>query len=135
MFLIIGADQFLKYIIRHWGGFYICNDGISFGIHLPIFFFWLTTALFFIVLMFLIKRADTSIHFRSRSFCAAGVIIFMAGVFSNLFDRLTLGCVVDYLNLFPGLFPVFNLADINIFFGGILIASSLFHKKTNCPGA
>jgi len=33
--LFVFADQLTKYTVRSFGGFYICNSGIAFGINLP----------------------------------------------------------------------------------------------------
>ena len=47
----------------------------------------------------------------------------LAGGFSNLIDRLFRGYVVDFINLFPNAkFPIFNIADIFIIIGWILLA-------------
>lgn len=43
----------------------------------------------------------------------------LVGAISNLIDRLTLGYVIDYLEL--KYFTVFNLADVMISFGAILL--------------
>jgi len=39
-----------------------------------------------------------------------GTLLFSGGV-SNLFERLSFGCVTDYIHVFSW-FPVFNLADV-----------------------
>ena len=57
---------------------------------------------------------------------ALTLIIF--GALSNFFDRLFLGAVVDYLDL--KYYSVFNLADVMIVFGVIMIIASEF-KKSN----
>lgn len=49
--------------------------------------------------------------------------LFVGGVLGNLCDRIFLGVVVDYLdfNIFGYSFPVFNLADIGIVLGTLLL--------------
>lgn len=47
----------------------------------------------------------------------------LAGGFGNLIDRLLRGFVVDFINIFPSTnFPRFNLADVYITFGWIILA-------------
>lgn len=53
--------------------------------------------------------------------------LLMGGTIGNLIDRIIYGYVIDYLDfkIFSYNFPVFNLADICIVMGVILICSSL----------
>ena len=58
--------------------------------------------------------------------------ILFGGIFGNLFDRIIRGYVVDYisLNFFGYSFPIFNLADIFITFGVlIMLFYSLFEES------
>lgn len=57
-----------------------------------------------------------------------GSVLILAGAFGNLYDRITLGYVVDFLDFL--VWPVFNVADSAITIGGALFVISLiFHKK------
>lgn len=49
--------------------------------------------------------------------------ILIGGIFGNLFDRIFRGYVIDYvsLNIFGYSFPIFNLADVFITLGVILM--------------
>lgn len=60
-----------------------------------------------------------------------GIII--GGILGNLFDRLFYKAVVDYLsfNLFGYSFPVFNLADIGITVGAVLLIITLILEEKN----
>ncbi len=49
-----------------------------------------------------------------------GLALIYAGGFGNAFDRLTLGYVVDFIDLAFMKFPVFNIADIGVTCGLIL---------------
>lgn len=51
------------------------------------------------------------------------LLAILAGGFSNLIDRLTRGFVVDFINLFPFTnFPKFNIADMYITIGWVILA-------------
>lgn len=57
------------------------------------------------------------------------LVLIILGAISNLFDRIRLGYVVDYLDL--KYFTVFNLADVMIVGGVIgLLILNFFNKKT-----
>lgn len=61
-----------------------------------------------------------------------GAVFILAGAFGNLYDRITLGFVVDFLDF--RVWPVFNVADSFITIGACLFGWSLiqntFRKKT-----
>lgn len=51
------------------------------------------------------------------------LFVILAGGFGNLIDRLSRGYVIDFINIFPSInFPKFNLADIYITVGWIILA-------------
>lgn len=114
-FLIL-ADQVVKYLIRQNGGFYICNKGISFGFLIPnIVFYPLVVMIFVVSFMYLLKK----INFKEFYLNRMGLSFILGGAIANLIDRYNHGCVTDFIDL--GFFPVFNLADIFIAIGAILI--------------
>lgn len=53
-----------------------------------------------------------------------GCVFILAGAAGNLYDRIVLGYVVDFLDFL--VWPVFNIADSFITVGGCLIAGSFF---------
>jgi lipoprotein signal peptidase len=57
----------------------------------------------------------------------AGIIFILSGAISNIVDRLLYGCVVDYINL--RVWPVFNLADVYITLGGIIVVADILRKN------
>lgn len=114
-FLIV-VDQVVKYLIRHSDGFYICNKGISFGFLLPNYIFYpLVVAIFVAAFMYLLGK----INFKDFTLNKIGIAFILGGAIANLIDRYNHGCVIDFINL--GFFPVFNLADIFITVGAIMI--------------
>ena len=47
------------------------------------------------------------------------LLLIFSGAIGNLIDRITFGCVIDFIDL--RIWPVFNLADSFITIGAILI--------------
>lgn len=68
--------------------------------------------------------AIVALRFRWRGAALIGVTLFVAGGASNLLDRIAYGRVIDFLNV--GLGPlrtgIFNVADVAILLGAILVA-------------
>lgn len=67
-----------------------------------------------------------------EAFLAAGLALVLGGALGNLYDRITLGYVVDFVHVHYGSwhFPAFNVADCGITVGAfILIIDSLFLEK------
>lgn len=56
---------------------------------------------------------------------ALGVALVVAGGIGNVIDRLSLGYVVDFIELSFMDFPVFNIADIGVTCGFVLLIVSL----------
>ena len=54
----------------------------------------------------------------------------LGGTFSNGIDRILRGFVIDFIDLNFIRFPVFNIADISINIGFILILYSIFKNKS-----
>ena len=53
-----------------------------------------------------------------------GLVLILGGALGNLYDRIKLGFVVDFLDF--RVWPVFNIADSFITVGGVLLAASVF---------
>ena len=135
---LIFVDQLSKYIIRTSGGFYICNKNIAFGIQIPDFLFWI----FWLLIIGLLLIALYKKYFIHNTLY---IILILAGAISNIIDRIYLGCIVDFIDLkfWPASiamrsiagWPVFNLADIFITLGAVLIIAKLIkstdHKQSS----
>lgn len=126
--LLIGVDQFSKYLIRLRpsadGGFYICNKGIAWGIEIPDIFIWI----FWVILIFFIFLALTK---KNAIFKPLYVVFILSGALSNLIDRIHLGCVIDFIDF--KIWPVFNLADVFIAAGTVLFLADylkIWYYKT-----
>jgi hypothetical protein len=137
------ADQLTKYIIRSFGGFYICNKGIAFGINLPnwlILGFIIAFILFAGLIIFnfqfeiLNQFSNPNSKFKNLAFISNlklkisnyPLIFIFSGAISNLIDRVYYGCVIDFIDL--KVWPVFNLADIFICLGAFLLIIKLNKK-------
>ena len=80
-----------------------------------------------IVIIYLLKK-----HTNEKLFCA-GLALVLGGAIGNLYDRITLGYVVDFLNfhLNNHYWPAFNVADSAICVGvGLLLLDSFKASKT-----
>ena len=98
---------------------FVRNRGAAFGIlknQLPLFIF---TALFAVVLIFLVisKKRQRPLILN----ISLGLIL--AGAIGNLIDRLFLGYVVDFIDF--RIWPVFNVADSAITVGAVLLGWSI----------
>ncbi len=120
---VILLDQTVKYKIRQISGFYICNNGISFGIFIYPIIYWLILGIFLFLSHHYYKVLTKNITHINLFFA-----LILGGVLSNGLDRLFFNCVFDYISIYPPL-PIFNLADIFIFTGSSLLLISLLLKK------
>lgn len=78
-----------------------------------------------IVITYLIKK-----HHTQKLFCA-GLALVLGGAIGNLYDRLTLGYVVDFLDFHvSGMhWPAFNVADSAICVGVVLLLWDSFKTR------
>ncbi len=98
------------------------NKGAAFGIlknQLPLF---IVTSLFAIFLIYF--ELKNTKHSRGYS---VSLSLILAGALGNLIDRLFLGYVIDFLDF--RIWPVFNVADIAITIGAILLGYTILFKK------
>ena len=69
-------------------------------------------------------------EFKQSKLCTISFSMLYAGIIGNLIDRLIYGHVIDYLDfyIFGYDYPVFNLADIFIVLGCILLTICIIKK-------
>ena len=130
-------DQFTKYLIFYNDNIFINKDfvlfeldfvknyGAAFNILSGNRIFLSFISIFFsIILIYLILRKNTSnlLDLYSYSFILGGTL-------GNGLDRIIKGFVVDFIKLNIINFPVFNIADISINIGFILLLYSIFKNK------
>ena len=77
-----------------------------------------------IVITYLIKKNSAQ-----KLFCL-GLALVLGGALGNLYDRITLGYVVDFLNFHWNIhaFPAFNVADSAISVGVVILLLDSFKK-------
>lgn len=129
-----GADQWLKQIgevvaksNRQWGPITFTwyeNPGIAFSIDLPTS---VAIGLVVIILMILIKLFWL---YQGKSWLyLLGLILVISGGVSNLVDKVRLGYVRDFVEIWW--LPIFNLADVMIFVGLIIIVVNIGYGERN----
>jgi signal peptidase II len=74
-------------------------------------------------------------HAADKLFCMALSLI-LGGALGNLWDRITLGHVVDFLDFHVTNYhwPAFNVADSAIFLGAMLLILDSFRRKESGTG-
>jgi signal peptidase II len=93
-------------------------------------FFTVITAIAIIVISYLIIK-----YYADKLFCA-GLSLVLGGAIGNLYDRLTLGYVVDFLyfHIDELYWPAFNVADSAICLGVALLLLDSFKKEKSFTG-
>jgi len=135
--LIILSDQLTKYIINLNHTSLINNDLIFFSIDYVknygaafnilsgsrIFLSTVSTIItLYLIYFILCKKNISNLNLFSYS-------LILAGTVGNGIDRIIKGYVIDFINLNFIDFPVFNIADISINVGLILIIYGLIKNK------
>ena len=136
IFIII-IDQFTKHIILYNNKILINKDFLLFrldfvknygaafnifsGSRILLSFISITFSIF---LIYLILRKNTLNSFELYSYS-----FILGGTIGNGMDRVLEGFVIDFINLNIINFPVFNIADISINIGFILLLYKVFKIK------
>ncbi|MEA5084232.1 MAG: signal peptidase II [Lachnospiraceae bacterium] len=133
--ILTALDQYSKFIalthlkpvgnikvIDGWFDFtFVENRGAAFGIleGQRWFFVILTIAVTICVIVYLRKMKEKD---RAHNFLRLSLVLILAGAWGNAIDRLLRGYVVDYFEFTFINYPVFNVADIYVVAGTILLA-------------
>ncbi len=101
---------------------YVQNAGAAFGIleHQRLLFIIITLIILIVCGYFYKKIQKLPKHLRFS------IALLLGGAIGNLLDRIRLGIVVDFFDFH--IWPVFNIADIAIVCGVILIIYYIFTK-------
>ena len=136
IFIII-LDQFTKYLIFNNYKLFINKDFLLFrldfirnyGAAFNLFsgsriFLSLISLIFAVILIYLILRKNSYniLDLYSYSFILGGTI-------GNGIDRIIKGFVIDFINLNIINFPVFNIADISINIGFLILLYNIFKNN------
>lgn len=131
--VLIGLDQFTKYLayekLKPLGSIsvidnifsftFVENRGAAFGIFqgkttiLSI----ITVVIIICIIYFYIKLPKDKIY----NWVKFSLILIISGAVGNLIDRIRQGYVIDFLHATFINFPVFNMADIYVVVGAILM--------------
>jgi len=90
-------------------------------------FFTITSIVISLVLLYWLKTLKDH-----EKMLAIGLVLVLGGAIGNLWDRITLGYVVDFLDVYyqNWHWPAFNVADSAISIGAVLlILDSFLHKE------
>ncbi len=89
---------------------------------------WFFVALAVVVSLALVRWLQT---LRGDRWMAISIALVLGGAIGNLYDRIALGYVVDFLHFYWGNyhFPAFNLADTAISIGAGMMVLDLFRKQ------
>jgi signal peptidase II len=131
---VFALDQFTKYLVRHTIGYHeivpvlpflqlvsVRNEGAAFGMFRSLgnmtFIVFSVIAIIFVAI-FLIRTREGRL----------ALSLILGGAAGNLLDRIFLGSVVDFLDVYVGRFhwPAFNVADSALTVGLILLFISSF---------
>jgi lipoprotein signal peptidase len=98
----------------------ICNTGSAWGILENQHIIKFGSTVLLLIILYLVYNAKT----KMKRF---GWILIFVGGSVNTWERFRNGCVTDYLKPFDW-YPAFNLADIIIVLGIIVLAYSICHS-------
>ncbi|MFZ5364684.1 MAG: signal peptidase II [Patescibacteria group bacterium] len=106
----------------------VTNTRLAFSINVPVPVIFVITGLLLAILTFFLVRSIKS----ENNSAMFGILLIIAGALSNLFDRIYHGGVIDFIsiNIFNWQFAIFNIADILIVTGVlILLIAEPFKNK------
>ena len=115
----------------------VYNPGAAFGLHVGDYSRWIFTALTLVALAILARLYRGTVRGDEARLLALGLVC--GGAVGNLLDRLRSGMgVVDFIDIGFGdsRWPTFNLADVAVTFGALLLAWVLWQDdRSDVPGS
>lgn len=131
--LLTGLDQFTKYLaVEHLKDrpsvvlipgilelSYLENSGMAWGMFAgKRALFLILTAVFFLIVLYVFIRLPKTAYYAPFG---AVLVLLASGGAGNFIDRIKSGTVKDFIYISLIHFPVFNVADILVVCGGILL--------------
>ena len=124
------VEKYLKHriginIIKNVLGFrYIENTGAAFGIlkNQRFFFVIITIIAFFFVGYCFFASKKNQIN-------KTALVFVFAGTLGNFLDRIFKGYVIDFIDILPTDFPIFNFADVFLVSGLFALGLDFFRKE------
>jgi len=115
---------------------HVLNKGAVFGFlnradtTWQVYFFIAASLAAVAVILYLLRTGQ----YRDRMMLS-GLGLILGGALGNLFDRIRLGFVVDFLDFYIGKhhWPAFNVADIAITTGTLTLIVSFYGKRKKTP--
>lgn len=112
---------------------HVQNTGAAFGLFADSSAQWKVGALVsFSIVALIVVSALLWKNSHSLSTTTIGLSLILGGAMGNLWDRMMSGRVVDFLDFYIGSYhwPAFNVADMAIVVGAILLISEIFFTKS-----
>jgi signal peptidase II len=149
--LVVALDQFSKFEASHRlefgvpkpviGGFNLTlmhNPGAAFSLFASGDGWqrWLFTGIALVVSLWLLRMLLLAPP--GARWLPASLMLVMGGAIGNLWDRLALGCVIDFIQVCYAnwCFPAFNIADSAITVGAVMLVLETFlESSTHSAGA
>lgn len=103
---------------------YTQNTGGAFGIGRINIILIISILIIIGIIVFLIKEKKKNTNY-------IPFVLILSGSIGNLIDRLFRGYVIDFIDINIFNFPNFNIADISIVFGVIVLLYIILLKSTN----
>ena len=129
---IVSYNNLNVWIIRRFLGFiYTKNTGIAFSLFSGNRLFIITFSIILIAILIGIIKHDYLDKKIDNKLLNIAYGILLGGILGNLIDRIVRGYVVDFVSLkiFKYYFPIFNLADICITIGIVIILIDIVKLK------
>jgi len=107
---------------------YIRNPGVAFGINLGQPWIMMVLNIFIIFLLIYLFFKDSVLAGSTTG--KTGMVFVIGGAVGNLIDRIRMGEVIDFIQMALGHYtwPVYNLADIYVTIGMVLLIYVYFFK-------
>lgn len=129
---IVGYYEFNFSLIRNFLSFiYTKNEGIAFSMFAGKKILIILSSVVLLLILFSFLKKDYLSKNKDNILLDIGYGILFGGILGNLIDRIIRGAVVDFisLKLFNYYFPIFNLADLFITCGVIILLINNFKKE------